>query len=130
MAWAVGGLGIGGKGCWRAKADRPSPAVMASEPIPESWQPVLEPVLATAEARQLGGFLIAEEQAGKQIYPPRGCRLKALEQGLRTASKSSTPVKIYPIGARNVTPRILSNRGSSLGIHFGTKNWNKKLQVR
>ena len=52
---------------------------MASEPIPESWQPVLEPVLATAEARQLGGFLVAEEQAGKQIYPPRGCRLKALE---------------------------------------------------
>lgn len=52
---------------------------MAGEPIPESWQPVLKPVLATAEARQLGGFLIAEEQAGKQIYPPRGCRLKALE---------------------------------------------------
>ena len=52
---------------------------MASEPIPESWQPVLEPVLATAEARQLGGFLVAEEDAGKQIYPPRGCRLKALE---------------------------------------------------
>ena len=52
---------------------------MASEPIPESWQLVLEPVLATAEARQLGGFLVAEEQAGKQIYPPRGCRLKALE---------------------------------------------------
>ena len=52
---------------------------MAGEPIPESWQPVLEPVLATAEARQLGGFLVAEEQAGNQIYPPRGCRLKALE---------------------------------------------------
>ncbi|MBX7487194.1 uracil-DNA glycosylase [Qipengyuania sp. GH25] len=52
---------------------------MAGEPIPESWQPLLEPVLATAEARQLGGFLVAEEQAGKQIYPPRGCRLKALE---------------------------------------------------
>ena len=52
---------------------------MAGEPIPESWQLVLEPVLATAEARQLGGFLVAEEQAGKQIYPPRGCRLKALE---------------------------------------------------
>ena len=52
---------------------------MAGDPIPESWQPVLEPVLATAEARQLGGFLVAEEQAGKQISPPRGCRLKALE---------------------------------------------------
>ena len=52
---------------------------MAGEPIPESWQPVLEPVLAPAEVRQLGGFLVAEEQEGKQIYPPRGCRLKALE---------------------------------------------------
>ncbi len=52
---------------------------MAGDPIPESWQPVLEPILATAEARQLGRFLIAQEQSGKQIYPPRGCRLKALE---------------------------------------------------
>ncbi|QYJ07452.1 uracil-DNA glycosylase [Qipengyuania flava] len=52
---------------------------MAQEAIPDSWKLVLEPVLATAEARQLGGFLVAEEQAGKAIYPPRGCRLKALE---------------------------------------------------
>ena len=52
---------------------------MASEAIPESWQAVLEPVLASPAARQLGGFLVAEEQAGKAIYPPRGCRLKALE---------------------------------------------------
>ena len=50
-----------------------------SERIPESWAPVLEPVLATPEARQLGGWLQAEEDAGKAIYPPRGCRLKALE---------------------------------------------------
>ena len=52
---------------------------MASEAIPESWQPVLDPVLATPEARKLGGFLVAEEQAGKGIYPPRGCRLRALD---------------------------------------------------
>ncbi len=50
-----------------------------SESIPESWAPVLEPVLATPEARKLGGWLRAEEDAGKRIYPPRGCRLKALE---------------------------------------------------
>ena len=50
-----------------------------SESVPESWKPVLEPVLATAEARQLGGWLRAEEEAGKTVYPPRGCRLKALE---------------------------------------------------
>ena len=50
-----------------------------SESVPESWKPVLDPVLATAEARQLGGWLRAEEEAGKTVYPPRGCRLKALE---------------------------------------------------
>ncbi|MGI8943044.1 MAG: uracil-DNA glycosylase, partial [Qipengyuania sp.] len=52
---------------------------MASEAIPESWRGALEPVLATPEARRLGGWLCAEEAGGKSIYPPRGCRLKALE---------------------------------------------------
>lgn len=47
--------------------------------LPESWRPALEPVLATQEARRLGGFLKAEESAGKRIYPPRGTRLRALE---------------------------------------------------
>ena len=51
---------------------------MASEDIPESWRAALEPVLATAEARRLGGWLRAEEMAGKAIYPPRGERLAAL----------------------------------------------------
>jgi uracil-DNA glycosylase len=50
-----------------------------SEAIPESWRAVLEPVLATPEARRLGGFLKAEEAAGKQVYPPQGTRLAALE---------------------------------------------------
>ncbi|MDC8753641.1 uracil-DNA glycosylase [Erythrobacter sp. sf7] len=49
-----------------------------SESIPESWRPALEPALATPEARRLGGWLKAEEAAGKQIYPPRGTRLAAL----------------------------------------------------
>lgn len=52
---------------------------MAAETIPESWRDALEPVLATAEARKLGGWLRAEEDAGKVIYPPRGQRLAALE---------------------------------------------------
>ncbi|WP_375289263.1 uracil-DNA glycosylase [Qipengyuania sp.] len=52
---------------------------MSGEPIPESWRPVLEPVLNTPEARRLGGWLRAEEEAGKTIYPPRGTRLRALE---------------------------------------------------
>lgn len=50
-----------------------------SDAVPESWRAVLEPVLATAKSRALGGFLKAEEAAGKAIYPPRGCRLAALE---------------------------------------------------
>ena len=50
-----------------------------SETIPTSWKPVLEPVLATPQARRLGGWLRAEEEAGKRIYPPRGERLRALE---------------------------------------------------
>lgn len=47
--------------------------------MPQSWQPALDPVLAGREARKLGGFLKAEENAGKTIYPPRGSRLRALE---------------------------------------------------
>jgi uracil-DNA glycosylase len=36
-------------------------------------------VLTSSQARRLGGFLKAEEAAGKRIYPPRGRRLAALE---------------------------------------------------
>jgi uracil-DNA glycosylase len=52
---------------------------MATDEIPESWQAALGPVLTTPQARQLGGFLVEEERAGKPVYPPRGCRLAALE---------------------------------------------------
>ncbi len=47
--------------------------------IPPSWQGVLTPVLATPEAQRLGGFLRAEEAAGKTIHPPQGTRLAALD---------------------------------------------------
>lgn len=47
--------------------------------VPPSWQPALLPVLQSRESRKLGGFLRAEEQAGKHIYPPRGSRLRAME---------------------------------------------------
>ena len=46
--------------------------------IPESWRGALEPALSTPEARGLGGWLRAQEDAGKVIYPPRGERLAAL----------------------------------------------------
>ncbi len=47
--------------------------------IPESWRPVLEPGCASPAGRRLGGWLRAEEAAGKRIYPPRGQRLRAFE---------------------------------------------------
>ncbi len=51
---------------------------MTAETIPDSWRAALEPALATPEARRLGGWLTAEEAAGKQVFPPRGMRLAAL----------------------------------------------------
>ena len=50
-----------------------------ADTVPQSWRPALEPVLALPESRRLGGWLRAEEQRGRTIYPPRGERLKALE---------------------------------------------------
>ncbi len=47
--------------------------------VPPSWQLALGFVLESPEARKLGGFLEAQEKAGKVIYPPRGSRLRALE---------------------------------------------------
>jgi len=47
--------------------------------LPPRWEPALASVLATREARKLGGLLRAEEKSGKVIYPPRGTRLRALE---------------------------------------------------
>jgi len=40
-----------------------------SDAVPPSWRAALDPVLAMPEARRLGGFLKAEEAAGKKIYP-------------------------------------------------------------
>lgn len=57
----------------------PMPQTGTDNSVPPSWQSVLAPALATREARRLGGFLRAEEGAGKRIYPPRGSRLRALE---------------------------------------------------
>jgi uracil-DNA glycosylase len=51
---------------------------MSEDALPESWRLALSPVLESREARRLGGFLKAEESAGKLIYPPRGQRLTAL----------------------------------------------------
>jgi uracil-DNA glycosylase len=47
--------------------------------VPDTWREALAPVLQTPGARRLGGFLSAEEQVGKTLFPPRGQRLAALE---------------------------------------------------
>lgn len=52
---------------------------MAEDAVPPSWRPVLAPLLATPEARRLGGFLKKRESEGVAIYPPRGQRLAALD---------------------------------------------------
>jgi uracil-DNA glycosylase len=49
-----------------------------TDAVPDSWRAALAQVLATPKSRALGGFLQAEETAGKHIYPPRGSRLTAL----------------------------------------------------
>lgn len=54
-------------------------ALANSDSVPASWRAALGPVLTTPEARRLGGFIKAEEDAGKAIYPPRGSRLAALD---------------------------------------------------
>lgn len=51
---------------------------MTGSSIPETWRPALGDILASRPLRTLGGFLRAEEAAGKQVYPPAGTRLAAL----------------------------------------------------
>jgi uracil-DNA glycosylase len=67
------------KGALARRAPRGYHQAMNSEAVPPSWREVLEPVLAQPQLRQLGGWLRAEEAAGKRIYPPRGQRLRALD---------------------------------------------------
>jgi uracil-DNA glycosylase len=51
---------------------------MTAAAIPETWRTALADILASQPMRTLGGFLRAEEAAGKLIYPPAGTRLAAL----------------------------------------------------
>ena len=75
---------------------------MATDEIPESWQAALGPVLATPQARQLGGFLVEEERAGKPVYPPRGCRLAALE--LTLSDDEMARIERLDVGERIANP--------------------------
>ena len=75
--------------------------------LPESWRAALEPMLATPRLRALGGFLSAEEAAGKTIYPPRGQRLAALER---------TPLKAVKVVILGQDP--YHGPGQSHGLSF------------
>ena len=52
---------------------------MDEDAIPASWKAALAPVLATPEARRLGGWLREREASGALVYPPQGTRLAALD---------------------------------------------------
>lgn len=53
-------------------------AALNTDPIPLSWHDTLAPVLASPEARKLGGWLREQAQEGKVIFPVQGERLTAL----------------------------------------------------
>ena len=84
---------------------------MASDEIPDSWRGALEPVLGTPEARKLGGWLRAEEDAGKVIYPPRGSRLAALH---------ATPLESVKVVILGQDP--YHGPGQAHGLSFSVKD--------
>jgi uracil-DNA glycosylase len=116
---------------------------MSIAAVPESWRPVLEPVLASPRCRALGGFLCAEEEAGKAIYPPRGSRLAALERTPLEAVKVvilgqdpyhgpgqadglafSVPQHVpLPPSLRNICKELTSDLGLPLPRHGDLSRW-------
>lgn len=52
---------------------------MTAFAVPDSWRASLASALETSEMAELAGFLDAEIQAGKTIYPPRPAWFRALE---------------------------------------------------
>lgn len=54
------------------------PLAMQGEPIPESWRPIVEPVLHRPEMKDWLMRLEKAEREGAAIHPPAGCRLRAL----------------------------------------------------
>lgn len=117
-----------------------------SDAVPESWRAVLEPVLASPRSRQLGGFLRAEEAAGKAIYPPRGTRLAALEltpldavkvvilgqdpyhgpgqaHGLAFSVRDGVRV---PPSLANIYRELASDLGLAIPAHGNLTNWARQ----
>ncbi len=114
--------------------------------VPAGWKAVLGEVLAGPEARRLGGFLRAEETAGKRVYPPRGLRLRALEltaldevkvvilgqdpyhgEGQAHGLAFSVPegVKVPPSLA-NIRKELQSDLGLQPGNHGNLESWARQ----
>ena len=116
---------------------------MSGDAIPESWRPALEGALASPEARRLGGWLRAEEDAGKTIYPPRGSRLRAFELAPLDAVKavilgqdpyhgpgqatglafSVPPGERIPPSLRNIYKELESDLGLPPPRHGDLRHW-------
>jgi uracil-DNA glycosylase len=114
--------------------------------VPESWRPALAPVLATPKSRALGGFLSAEEAAGKAIYPPRGSRLAALDLTPLDAVKvailgqdpyhgpgqahglcfSVQPGVRVPPSLVNIYKELQSDLGLPIPAHGNLSNWARQ----
>jgi uracil-DNA glycosylase len=120
---------------------------MASDgAVPASWRDALGPVLAGRPARSLGGFLQAEEDVGKRIYPPRGSRLRALEltpldqvkvvilgqdpyhgAGQAHGLAFSVPQGVrVPPSLANIYKELASDLGLSAPSHGNLENWARQ----
>ena len=117
-----------------------------NEAIPDSWRGALEPALTAPAARKLDGWLQAEEDAGKQIFPPRGQRLRALEltpldqvkvvilgqdpyhgpgQAHGLCFSVARGVKVPPSLA-NIYKELQSDLGISPPVHGNLENWARQ----
>jgi uracil-DNA glycosylase len=117
-----------------------------TEEIPPSWRVALDPVLATAGARRLGGWLKAEEEAGKAIYPPRGQRLHALDltplhkvkvvilgqdpyhgPGQAHGLSFSVPQGVrQPPSLANICKELRADLGIDIPAHGNLENWARQ----
>ena len=117
-----------------------------AEIVPDSWKPALDPVLALPSSRKLGGWLRAEEENGKTIYPPRGTRLRALEltplDAVKVVILGQDPYHgpgqahglsfSVPLGQRqppslvNILKELQSDLGMAPPDHGNLENWARQ----
>jgi len=99
-------------GTWAMITSDYACAVAAS--LPDSWRAALAPVLESAETQRLLGFLTAEEEAGKRIYPPRDSRFRAF---------TLTPLEAVKVVVLGQDP--YHGEGQAHGLAFSVPNGMK-----